>query len=389
MTLVHDPSELDGGPRPRVPLRHAGARRDVRAGRARPRGGGHRQRPAPRSSCTARARSCPATSSTTTPRSTRPACRRPRPAPRSSDRERATILKIARDAYRAIGGEGFARVDFLVAGETILLSEINTIPGLHADQPLPDDAGRGRLHVRRRLHRGSSSSRSSAHAARRRPAPHARGPASMSGRPIAPARPCAAPRAAGRARSGARRPACRAVRAGAALAMLVVRGRDLRRRRLVGLRRTPTSRSTGATFTDRRGRRGRRRRRPGTNLFGLDDRRRSRRPSRRCRRSRRRTVDVRLPGTLGVDPRGARRRSSSGRSARGATWPTPTARCSRCWPTTRRPARPACPSIDDRRAASAGLSVGRRSTRSTSTPRPGWPRCVPADVGSARASRWP
>ncbi len=46
-----------------------------------------------------------------------------------SDRERATLLKIARDAYRAIGGEGFARVDFLVAGETILLSEINTIPG--------------------------------------------------------------------------------------------------------------------------------------------------------------------------------------------------------------------------------------------------------------------
>ena len=46
-----------------------------------------------------------------------------------SDRERATLLKIARDAYRAIGGEGFARVDFLMAGETILLSEINTIPG--------------------------------------------------------------------------------------------------------------------------------------------------------------------------------------------------------------------------------------------------------------------
>jgi D-alanine-D-alanine ligase len=46
-----------------------------------------------------------------------------------TDRQRATILKIARDAYRAIGGEGFARVDFLLAGETILLSEINTIPG--------------------------------------------------------------------------------------------------------------------------------------------------------------------------------------------------------------------------------------------------------------------
>ena len=42
---------------------------------------------------------------------------------------RATILKIARDAYRAIGAEGFARVDFLVRDNEIFLSEINTIPG--------------------------------------------------------------------------------------------------------------------------------------------------------------------------------------------------------------------------------------------------------------------
>jgi D-alanine-D-alanine ligase len=42
---------------------------------------------------------------------------------------RATILKIARDAYRAIGAEGFARIDFLVVGDEIYLSEINTIPG--------------------------------------------------------------------------------------------------------------------------------------------------------------------------------------------------------------------------------------------------------------------
>jgi D-alanine-D-alanine ligase len=42
---------------------------------------------------------------------------------------RAAVLKIARDAYRAIGAEGFARVDFLLQGETIYLSEINTIPG--------------------------------------------------------------------------------------------------------------------------------------------------------------------------------------------------------------------------------------------------------------------
>jgi D-alanine-D-alanine ligase len=42
---------------------------------------------------------------------------------------RAAILKISRDAYRAIGAEGFARVDFLVRGDDVVLSEINTIPG--------------------------------------------------------------------------------------------------------------------------------------------------------------------------------------------------------------------------------------------------------------------
>ena len=42
---------------------------------------------------------------------------------------RAAILKIARDAYRAIGAEGFARIDFLVVGGSVYLSEINTIPG--------------------------------------------------------------------------------------------------------------------------------------------------------------------------------------------------------------------------------------------------------------------
>jgi len=42
---------------------------------------------------------------------------------------RRTILKIARDAYRAIGAEGFSRVDLLLQGDAIYLSEINTIPG--------------------------------------------------------------------------------------------------------------------------------------------------------------------------------------------------------------------------------------------------------------------
>ncbi|OGO56092.1 MAG: hypothetical protein A2V84_04785 [Chloroflexi bacterium RBG_16_70_13] len=42
---------------------------------------------------------------------------------------RATIRKLARDAYRSVGAEGFARVDFLVRGDEPFLSEINTIPG--------------------------------------------------------------------------------------------------------------------------------------------------------------------------------------------------------------------------------------------------------------------
>ena len=42
---------------------------------------------------------------------------------------RATILKIARDTYRAIGAEGFARIDYLVRDDQVFLSEINTIPG--------------------------------------------------------------------------------------------------------------------------------------------------------------------------------------------------------------------------------------------------------------------
>jgi D-alanine-D-alanine ligase len=46
-----------------------------------------------------------------------------------SPQQKATILKIARDAYRAIGAAGFARVDFLLRGDDVFLSEINTIPG--------------------------------------------------------------------------------------------------------------------------------------------------------------------------------------------------------------------------------------------------------------------
>jgi len=42
---------------------------------------------------------------------------------------RTTMHKLARDAYRSTGAEGFARVDFLVRGDAVYLSELNTIPG--------------------------------------------------------------------------------------------------------------------------------------------------------------------------------------------------------------------------------------------------------------------
>jgi len=56
---------------------------------------------------------------------------------------RATILKIARDAYRAIGAEGFARVDFLLTERGLYLSEINTIPGFTPISLFPTMAAAG------------------------------------------------------------------------------------------------------------------------------------------------------------------------------------------------------------------------------------------------------
>jgi D-alanine-D-alanine ligase len=58
--------------------------------------------------------------------------------------ERTALHKLTRDVYRAIGAEGFARVDFLLAGGTIVISEINTIPGftpISLFPTLPADGG--------------------------------------------------------------------------------------------------------------------------------------------------------------------------------------------------------------------------------------------------------
>jgi len=61
-----------------------------------------------------------------------------------SDATRELLRKLARDAYRALGTEGFARIDFLVRNDEIYLSEINTIPGftpISLFPTLPAEAG--------------------------------------------------------------------------------------------------------------------------------------------------------------------------------------------------------------------------------------------------------
>lgn len=71
-----------------------------------------------------------------------------------SEAQRATLHKLARDVYRAIGAEGFARIDFLVAGERIVVSEINTIPGftpISLFPTMPAEAGLSFADVCRRI----------------------------------------------------------------------------------------------------------------------------------------------------------------------------------------------------------------------------------------------
>ncbi len=61
-----------------------------------------------------------------------------------ADGTRELMKKLARDAYRALGTEGFARIDFLVRDDAIYLSEINTIPGftpISLFPTLPAEAG--------------------------------------------------------------------------------------------------------------------------------------------------------------------------------------------------------------------------------------------------------
>ena len=68
--------------------------------------------------------------------------------------QRAAMHKLSRDVYRAVGAAGFARVDFLLAGERIVVSEINTIPGftpISLFPTLPAEAGLTFADVCRRI----------------------------------------------------------------------------------------------------------------------------------------------------------------------------------------------------------------------------------------------
>ncbi len=47
------------------------------------------------------------------------------------------IREYAKQAFRAIGGEGYARMDFFVSGEKIYLNEINTSPGMTSKSHYP------------------------------------------------------------------------------------------------------------------------------------------------------------------------------------------------------------------------------------------------------------
>jgi D-alanine-D-alanine ligase len=59
------------------------------------------------------------------------------------DRQRALLHKLSRDVYRAIGAEGFSRIDYLVAGDVLVVSEINTIPGFTPISLFPRMAAEG------------------------------------------------------------------------------------------------------------------------------------------------------------------------------------------------------------------------------------------------------
>ena len=171
------------GARPGVPLRHARPRRDVpRRAPATSRSRSSATTTAG-SRCSARARSCPATSSTTTPRSTRRACPRRSTraevpdATRQVAASRSPATPTGRSVPRASPGSTSCS-----PASAIYLSEINTIPGftpISLFPTMPAEGGYTFADVCARI----VDLALERHAARAGRAAHDRGPAAMSGRP--------------------------------------------------------------------------------------------------------------------------------------------------------------------------------------------------------------
>ena len=201
MTLAHTAGRARRGARARLPLRRPGDRRALPRQRPRPRGLGDRL--GARSRPTGRARSWPATSSTTTRRSTRRACPRRRPGPRSRTRPRELMKKLARDAYRALGTEGFARVDFLVRERRRSTSRRSTRSRASRRSACSRRCRPRRASTSRRSACGSSTSRWRGTRRARAAATDAGGPAAVKGfggrrrgqgaRRMKPAKPIARP----------------------------------------------------------------------------------------------------------------------------------------------------------------------------------------------------
>ena len=380
----------DGGPRGGLRARQPGPRRGVPGRRPRARGGRRGQRPG-------RPRAVRAGRDPVRPRVLRlrrqvhpGPVRDLDPAPSSTDRQRATILKIARDAYRAIGAEGFARRRLPARRRRrSILSEINTIPGFTPISLFPAMPRRGRLRLRRHLRAGSSSSAWSVHAAasgrrltRGRPAPMSRRPSPTAPRADAAAAPA---RPIRRSSAGLSRDPGRC----GALVVLVSARRSTASapRRPFDFRHARAS--TGAPCTNpadveaaaRRWRDGDEPGRPcrpttaGGRARGAADRplgRGRRRPAGHAARS---TLDERQP--ILVWQAGDRRFLVD---ADGIAFA----------PAGRRRARPNGRAAGHRRPADAAGSASasaRRSIRSTSTPPPGSASLTPADLGSSARPR--
>ena len=390
MTLAHDAARARRRARRRVPLRHARARRAL-------------PRRAPATSRSSVIGNDPARA-----RAVRPGRDRLRPrvlrlrgevhagpvgdldprrghataSARRSSRSRAT--PTGRSAPRASPGSTSC-----VAGETIFLSEINTIPGFTPISLFPTMPAEGG-YTSAPSAAGSSSSRSSATRPRARPAPRRRRtcpgdrPAGRPARRRAAASPARRTRPVRRASAG-----LSPVRARRGARDARLGGGDLRRRRLVGVRLPRSSRSTALRFTDAAAVEAALADARGENLFRL-----STAPLEAALEALptvdRRAVERRAAGHARGHHRGARAGPRLAGRRRGATSSTRDGRPVRARSgADRRPTPPGLPG-HRRPPRGVGRAVGRASasTPSTSTRRPGSPRSR-RPTSAARRSRWP